>query len=232
MPLFALIQIYILHSFFVVKVSENIKVKRPFWLTYSSSKKSIDNTIPHLNIHYNKLIASTELHVHMIPLPESANLLSNSELLSLIKVHSDKLQLYISQFQSVEKLQNELNSDKDLLLELREKFIELQKNIDSTNADLDSLRILNSRYTKLWQDLNQTVNRQYSENTLKSKLNEKVSHFEIESNKIETTIIAKEATPEKLDLDDVLYRYINARTNYHLNKEIMSTWNNQGPLKK
>ncbi|SMN20704.1 similar to Saccharomyces cerevisiae YLR119W SRN2 Component of the ESCRT-I complex, which is involved in ubiquitin-dependent sorting of proteins into the endosome [Maudiozyma saulgeensis] len=168
----------------------------------------------------------------MIPLPESVNLLSNSELLNLIKEHSDKLQLYISKFQSVGKLQNELNNDKDALLELREKFRELQKNIDSTNAELDSLRVLNSQYTKLWQDLNQIVNKQYSEDTLKSKLETKTSYFEIESNKIENDIRSKDTTSAKFNLDDLMNNYIDARTNYHLNKEIMLTWNSQHSLKK
>ncbi|KAG0668472.1 hypothetical protein C6P45_004632 [Maudiozyma exigua] len=166
------------------------------------------------------------------PLPESVNLLSNSEILSLIKDHNDKLQLYIDQFISTDTLQRELTNYKEQLLQLRDEFIELQKNIDVTNTDLDDLRILNSKYTKRWQDLNQVVNHNYSEHTLKSKLENKISYFEVQSDTIESNIMSKDTIPEDFKLDESINDFLDKRTNYHLNKEILLTWNHQGQLKK
>ena len=167
----------------------------------------------------------------MIPLPESVNLLSNSELLSLIKDHNDKLQIYIDKFTSTEPLQQELTNYKEQLIQLREKFIGLQKNIDVTNTDLDDLRVLNSKYTKQWQDLNQVVNQNYSELTLKSKLENKISYFEVQSDTMESNIISKQNS-EHFKLEESLNDFLNQRTNYYFNKEILLTWNQQGQLKK
>lgn len=167
----------------------------------------------------------------MVPLPESVNLLSNSELLSLIKDHNDKLQIYIDKFTTAKSLQQELTSYKEQLVQLREKFIELQRNIDVTNTDLDDLRILNSKYTKQWQDLNQVVNQTYSELTLKSKLENKISYFDVRSDTIESNIISKQSS-ENFKLEESLNDFLNERTNYYFNKEILVTWNQQGQLKK
>lgn len=168
----------------------------------------------------------------IIPLPESVNLLSNSEILSLIKDHNDKLQLYIDKFISTETLQQELANYKEQLIQLRDRFTELQKNIDVTNTDLDDLRILNSKYTKRWQDLNQVVNQNYSELTLKSKLENKISYFEVQSDTIESNIMSKDTIPEDFKLDESINDFLDKRTNYHFNKEILLTWNHQGQLKK
>lgn len=167
----------------------------------------------------------------MVPLPDSVNLLSNSELLSLIKDHNDKLQIYIDKFTTSKSLQQELTSYKEQLVQLREKFIELQRNIDVTNTDLDDLRILNSKYTKQWQDLNQVVNQTYSELTLKSKLENKISYFDVRSDTIESNIISKQSS-ENFKLEESLNDFLNERTNYYFNKEILVTWNQQGQLKK
>lgn len=181
---------------------------------------------------YLHITERSRIMTEIIPLPESVNLLSNSEILSLIKDHNDKLQLYIDKFISTETLQQELANYKEQLVQLRDRFTELQKNIDVTNTDLDDLRILNSKYTKRWQDLNQVANQNYSELTLKSKLENKISYFEVQSDTIESNIMSKDTIPEDFKLDESLNDFLDKRTNYHFNKEILLTWNHQGQLNK
>lgn len=167
-----------------------------------------------------------------IPFPANVELLSNTELSDLVEKHSDKLQLYVSQFQSTDTLVGNLEKDKNELLTLQNEFSKLQTDIDTTNNDLDNLRILNAQYIKKWQDVNQIVNEKFSENALKQQLQRKINELDTSSSTLESQIMNSRDAIEKNQLDTLMATYINSRVNYHINKEKLATWNQQGQLKK
>lgn len=167
-----------------------------------------------------------------IPLPPNVELLSNSQLKELVERHFDKLQQYISQFQSTDTFTGNLEKHKQELIDLQNEFVKLQNDIDATNNDLDNLRILNAQYIKKWQDVNQIVNESFSEAALKQQMQREINKLDESSGKLESEIMMSRDAVEKNQLDKLMTNYINCRTNYHLNKEKLTTWNMQGELKK
>lgn len=168
----------------------------------------------------------------MTQLPENIELLSSSELRNLIKENRDKLQLYVSNFQSFENMKDGLYANKDSMLKLKEQFVKLQKDIDLANEELNSLRVINAQYTKDWQDINQIIQENFSEDTLKKKLQLKIKQFEEESSKIEAEMLSLREPMQLGDLETLIERFTSLRTNYHLNREKLVTWNTQGTLRK
>lgn len=159
------------------------------------------------------------------PLPQNIELLSSREILELLKEHRNQLLSYVTKFHPQDELQQEVNELRSQLKLLESKFKELEYERSNTQKQLEECRIMEAQYVKLWQDLHQRIMTKYHDDTLKKQLQIQMRQLDDSSGQLEVDAGRYE------DLDECLSNYINARTQYHLKREKLATWIQQGELK-
>ncbi|GAV53751.1 hypothetical protein ZYGR_0AK02530 [Zygosaccharomyces rouxii] len=160
-----------------------------------------------------------------IPLPQNLELLSSGEILGLLKEHRNQLQSYVAKFHPQDELKQEVNELRSQLQSLEFKFQELERERTDTQRKLEECRIMEAQYVKLWQDLRQRIMEKYHDNALKKQLEAQIQQLEDNSSQLEMDVGKYE------DLDGFLNDYIGSRTQYHLKREKLTTWIQQGELK-
>lgn len=160
-----------------------------------------------------------------LPLPQNIHLLSSQEILDLITSHRRQLELYVAKFDPQEESKNEVLDMKKQLERLEQEFKALDNDRNKLQGNLEDNRILESQYVKMWQELRQRIDQKYSEDLLKAKLEIRMREFEDASAMLEKGFTSND------DLDSFLKQYIDLRTEYHIKREQLATWNNQGELK-
>lgn len=160
-----------------------------------------------------------------LPLPQNVHLLSSQEILELVTSHISQLELYVAQFDPQEESKNEILDLKSQLEKLEREFRTLDDQRSQVQGDLEENRILESHYVKMWQELHQKIDQKYSEDLLKAQLEIQMRELEDASLNLEKQLKSSD------DLDSFLEQYIDLRTQYHLKREQLSTWNAQGELK-
>ena len=154
-----------------------------------------------------------------IPLPENVELLSSQEVFELVTQHKRQLESYVAAFNPQEELKADVLNLKVQLQELEGKFKGLEEERAKVQEQLEECRILESQYVKRWQD------KKYNEDLLKAVLEIQMTEVEDDSFKLEKKL------NEDDDLDVFLDQYIEMRTNYHIKREKLATWNAQGTLR-
>ncbi|CAR27757.1 hypothetical protein ZYGR_0N02430 [Zygosaccharomyces rouxii] len=160
-----------------------------------------------------------------IPLPENVELLSSGEILGLLKEHRNQLQSYVTKFHPQDELKQEVNELRSQLQSLESKFQGLEDERSNTQRQLEECRIMEAQYVKLWQDLRQRIMEKYHDDALKKQLEVQIQHLDDASGKLEMDMGKYEG------LDEFLNDYIGTRTQYHLKREKLTTWIQQGELK-
>ncbi|CAI4674137.1 CBM_collapsed_G0038860.mRNA.1.CDS.1 [Saccharomyces cerevisiae] len=143
-----------------------------------------------------------------IPLPEGINLLSSKEIIDLIQTHRHQLE--------------------DQFKQLEENFEDLHEQKDKVQALLENCRILESKYVASWQDYHSEFSGKYGDIALKKKLEQNTKKLDEESSQLETTTRSIDSAD---DLDQFIKNYLDVRTQYHLRREKLATWDKQGNLK-
>lgn len=160
-----------------------------------------------------------------IPLPENVELLSSQEVFELVTQHKRQLESYVAAFNPQEELKADVLNLKVQLQELEGKFKGLEEERAKVQEQLEECRILESQYVKRWQDQHQKIDKKYNEDLLKAVLEIQMTEVEDDSFKLEKKL------KEDDDLDVFLDQYIEMRTNYHIKREKLATWNAQGTLR-
>lgn len=159
------------------------------------------------------------------PLPENIHLLSSNEIFELLTEHRAQLELYVTKFHPQKELQNEVLRLRAELQQLEQQFKELENERNNVQTQLEECRILESQYVKNWQDLHQKVAENYSDESLKAKLEEQIKTLDDSSGDLE--VESKDIT----EMDQFLKEYIGIRTEYHVRREKLATWNAKGVLR-
>ncbi|QLL31971.1 hypothetical protein HG536_0C01390 [Torulaspora globosa] len=160
-----------------------------------------------------------------LPLPQNIHLLSSQEILDLVTSHKSQLELYVAQFDRQDESKTEVLGLKTRLEELEQEFRSLDDRRNHLQGKLEENRILESQYVKMWQDLHQRIDQKYSEDLMKAKLEIQMRELEDASVKMENQLGSSDK------LDSFLQQYIDLRTEYHVKREQLGTWNAQGELK-
>lgn len=160
-----------------------------------------------------------------IPLPENIHLLSSNEIFELLSEHRAQLELYVAKFHPQKELQNEVLRLRTELKQLEQRFEELEAERSNVQTQLEECRILESQYVKNWQDLHQKVDEKYSDESLKAKLEEQIKTLDNASGTLEVESKHIE------DMDQFLKEYMEIRTEYHVRREKLATWNAKGALR-
>lgn len=79
---------------------------------------------------------------------------------------------------------------------------------------------------KKWQDLDLLINSKFSNDALKKQLRHNVINLDEKSSHMVNEV---PVTDESLDL--FLEQYVNERTEYHLQREKLATWEQQDTLR-
>lgn len=160
-----------------------------------------------------------------LPLPQNIHLLSSQEILDLVTLHKSQLELYVAQFDRQDETKKEILDLKGQLERLEQEFRALDGRRSHLQGKLEENRVLESRYVKMWQDLHQRIDQKYSEDLMKAKL-------EIQMRELEDASVNMEKQFKSTDnLDSFVQQFIDLRTEYHVKREQLGTWNAQGELK-
>ncbi|CAL9732803.1 protein Srn2p [Monosporozyma unispora] len=166
-----------------------------------------------------------------IQLPQNISLLSDKELEDLTTNHKPKLSQYVKQYQSdnIDTIAKQTKAKKDQLLALKERYSQLEKDRGNLNKELEAVKLLHSQYVAKYQNLETIFKEQYSEDAFKLQLNRAVAHLDNESNTLKGQILS---LTDMDQLDSLLEKYRNKRTQYHYSKEQLTTWEEQGYLRR
>ncbi|QLQ82378.1 hypothetical protein HG537_0H01400 [Torulaspora globosa] len=160
-----------------------------------------------------------------LPLPQNIHLLSSQEILDLATLHRSQLELYVAQFDRQDGTKSEVLGLKRQLEGLEAEFRALDDERSHLQGKLEENRILESQYVKLWQELHERIDQKYSEDLLKAKLEIQMKNLEDDSVEMEKQVASTD------NLDSFLQKYIDIRTEYHIKRQQLGTWNSQGELK-
>lgn len=160
-----------------------------------------------------------------IELPLNINLLSSQEILDMINHHRDQIQLYVARLNPLDSTKNEVLKLKEQFKELENKFAKLEDDKLALQDKIAELVILESEYTKKFQDLQSLIKDNFAEPVLKSKLEAKIKELELQSDSVELK------SKKDLDLDTFVSTYMALRQDYHFQKEKLVTWESQGKLR-
>ncbi|CAI4612933.1 protein SRN2 [Saccharomyces cerevisiae] len=163
-----------------------------------------------------------------IPLPEGINLLSSKEIIDLIQTHRHQLELYVTKFNPLTDFAGKIHAFRDQFKQLEENFEDLHEQKDKVQALLENCRILESKYVASWQDYHSEFSEKYGDIALKKKLEQNTKKLDEESSQLETTTRSIDSAD---DLDQFIKNYLDIRTQYHLRREKLATWDKQGNLK-
>ncbi|KAL3234897.1 Protein SRN2 [Nakaseomyces bracarensis] len=158
-------------------------------------------------------------------LPANINLLSSQEILDMINHHRDQIQLYVARLNPLDTTREEVLNMKEQFKTLESKFAKLEDDKLALQDQIAELVILESEYTKKFQDLQSLIRDNFGEPVLKAKLESRIKELEQQSDSVE--LKAK----KDLDLDDFVSTYMALRQDYHLQKEKLITWESQGRLR-
>ncbi|QHS74859.1 ESCRT-I subunit protein SRN2 [Saccharomyces paradoxus] len=163
-----------------------------------------------------------------IPLPEGIHLLSSKEIIDLIQTHRHQLELYVTKFNPLTEFAEKINAFRDQFKQLEESFKDLHGQRDKVQVLLENCRILESKYVASWQDYHSEFSEKYGDIALRKKLEQNTKKLDEESSKLETTTRTIASADE---LDQFIKNYMDIRTQYHLRREKLATWEKQGNLK-
>ncbi|CCH62417.1 hypothetical protein TBLA_0H01300 [Henningerozyma blattae CBS 6284] len=186
------------------------------------------NTTKSLTLNSNIFIPKT------VPLPEHSKLLNSEE---IIKLNQDthKLNNYINQLHKNSKINiiEEINIIKKKFQDLEVKFnkLDIEKN-EVLSQKLSNLQIIESTYIKKLQDFNSQIHDQYSNESMKKKLEKQIREIDEESEIIERNITKNiESSDKDQTMDEMIDKFLDSRCRYHLRAQKLATWNVQGNLK-
>lgn len=167
-------------------------------------------------------------------LPEGFELLSSEDIADLIQ--QGKLKEYVKRFNPTNELINEVLVEERRLQELVDLYEELEARRSEYQKDLEKSKLIEARYVKLWQDHMRHWQSNYSDEALKKNLQLQLERFEDASHKIEaeyksSTDLREIPSGKMSSLQSFIDTYVDIRTRYHLRKEKLETWKEQGRLR-
>ncbi|CAI4046098.1 ESCRT-I subunit protein SRN2 SKDI_12G1670 [Saccharomyces kudriavzevii IFO 1802] len=163
-----------------------------------------------------------------IPLPEAIHLLSSKEIIDLIQIHRHQLELYVTRFNPLTEIVEKINAFRDQFRQLEEEFEDLHEQRNEVQAQLENCRILESKYVASWQDYHSEFTEKYGDIAMRNKLEQNTKKLGEESSQLEASVRTVESAD---DLDEFIKTYLDTRTQYHLRREKLATWESQGKLR-
>ncbi|CAI4035050.1 hypothetical protein SMKI_12G1880 [Saccharomyces mikatae IFO 1815] len=163
-----------------------------------------------------------------IPLPEGIHLLSSKEIIDLIQTHRHQLELYVTKFNPLTDYAEKINAFRDQFKQLEDNFEELNQQKNKVQSLLEECRILESKYVASWQDYHLEFSEKYGNIAMRKKLEQKTKKLDEESSQLETSMRTIESAD---DLEQFIKNYMDIRTQYHLRREKLATWESQGDLR-
>lgn len=165
-----------------------------------------------------------------VQLPQNITLLSDQELEDLIHNHKPELSQYVKQSHtnSIETISQQTQTKKQQLLNLWESYTQLEQRRLEVNKETDLVKSLYTEYSNKWQNLERLYKEQYSEEAFKNQLNSNVILQDTETNVLKAQILS---LTDMDQLDSLLEKYRDKRTQYHYLKEQLTTWEEQGSLR-
>ena len=107
-------------------------------------------------------------------------------------------------------------------------FEELNQQKNKVQSLLEECRILESKYVASWQDYHLEFSEKYGNIAMRKKLEQKTKKLDEESSQLETSMRTIESAD---DLEQFIKNYMDIRTQYHLRREKLATWESQGDLR-
>lgn len=164
---------------------------------------------------------SSKIHRN-IPLPTNCHLLSTLELQQLI-ASKDRLQQYVTQFSYDNNMKDKVLESKNKLMELNHKFELLAKEKIILQEELINYNELKSQYNAKWQQLDKLMREHVGDQALKKKLKVQMIDFDNKSKSLYSSV-------DPNTVDQFIDEYTHLRTQYHICKEKLLTWEYQNKL--
>ncbi|AEY98628.1 FAGL189Cp [Eremothecium gossypii FDAG1] len=159
-----------------------------------------------------------------VPLPRKAHLLSTAELQELSKAQ-DKLQLYVAGLCESEETQKRVEQQRKQLAEIRETFAGLEGERQRVQERLDGYQRLVFRYHEAWQAVDGACRARYDDGVLRARLQQEMRAAEAECRVLRAQL-------GDAEVDAFLTQYLRLRTEYHVRREKLETWEVQGALRR
>lgn len=163
-----------------------------------------------------------------ISLPPNVELLTTEDIQHLLQ-QREKLKDYSKKFND-----SALSNVVDESAEWRKDSEELLKAFEALSGEkkelksqLDVYKKLEFDYLKKWQDLDHIISNKFDNEALKKQLRHKIIDLDEKSSRMVNEIPVNDES-----LDVFLEQFILERTDYHLQREKLATWEYQDILKK
>ncbi|QEU62941.1 Srn2 [Kluyveromyces lactis] len=184
-------------------------------------------SLPELPPRPDRPKSTESLHCSDVDLPENVDLLTVNDIQQLLQ-QQDMPKEYAKRFNDnlVQDISNKSVAWKTQAEQLIEGLNKLAENKRHLKGELDSFKKLEFEYMKKWQDLDLLINSKFSNNALKKQLRHNVINLDEKSSHMVNEV---PVTDESLDL--FLEQYVNERTEYHLQREKLATWEQQDTLR-
>ncbi|CCD26041.2 ESCRT-I subunit protein SRN2 NDAI_0G02640 [Naumovozyma dairenensis CBS 421] len=179
---------------------------------------------------------TTTTSLEDVPLPENIQLLTNRELLGLLTEHADKLSEYVTKFHPLNDTISDIQTLKQRLRDLHERFDELQLKRDDIKKELEDYKVVESMYVKKWQDFHHLIQEKYSDDALRRNVEMYLKRLDNECTNLEVSMYDTQGQDgmKNIDMNQLnlfVKEYLEKRQKFHLNQEKLNTWNEQGSLR-
>lgn len=174
--------------------------------------------LPHLPPKPQKI--ESQPSSNQASLPKNVNLLPFVVVEDLLTKHQSELEDYVLRLndcQDIEKQNSQFQSKLKKLLQLFESTETRRREL---NVELSSLQKLEAEYEIKWEQLNNLVSRSFSHEALAVTIQNNLEILESQSSVAEANF--------KGDVDQFLGQFLELRTEYHLQRKLLHSWNQAG----
>lgn len=169
-------------------------------------------------------VARSEVDVVPVDLPVNCHLLAADELRSLFRDHRDKLEEYVMRFNDIGDVKETIAGYKNDFMKLCEQFESLTTKRHTVEDELEEYKALEHEYLSKAQELETMMNERLGDKALRNRLRLQIRELDDKSRALEAD--------HSLDIDSFITQHLELRTQYHLRREKLETWELQDGLKK
>lgn len=163
-----------------------------------------------------------------VELPKNSELLSSEDIQDLLK-QQDKLRDYVTGFNNY-IIDEAVEVSKDWerqVTEMLDQLRDLTERKAKLREELDSYRKVEFEYLTKWQDLNRIFEDKFGNTAMKKQLRQNAIVLDEQSIQLTGDMDISDQS-----LDRFLEEYVGIRTQYHLQREKLATWEQQDVLRK
>lgn len=166
---------------------------------------------------------------NIVELPQYSKILKTEEINQIIN-NKGQLINYLSKYHqgNNEDIKIELNEIENEFKKMELKFNELDQDKVRVQLEIDDLEEEENKFLQDYKEYKKNIYNKYSNEYLKSEMDRLLRQ---KNESIERGIKEDIIKGDKIDVDNVIEKYINDKVEYYVRAEKLATWQEQGNLR-